>query len=284
MYTQSITRRHRTAFVIALDQSTSMAGRVMFQQEEISKAEAVAEITNRLLFELIERARRQTGVCDYYDVAVIGYSGDGICSMLPTDHALVSIKELAAIGVPTIARTVQRTLSDGQTTQRTLSLPAWVEAKSTGGTPMFEALREVREMLTEWCGQPQNRQSFPPVVFNISDGEASDCDERELEWACDEIKKLRTEDGHVLLINIHIAASESSRTLLFPTESELGYGNRYATLLYNCSSVMPVEFNVSIRRARGDHAAPPFRGMSYNASLSELVAVLNIGSISVRLQ
>ncbi len=27
---------------------------------------------------------------------------------------------------------------------------------------------------------------------------------------------------------------------------------------------------------------PPFRGMSYNASVSELLAVLNIGSISIK--
>ena len=35
------------------------------------------EVTNRLLFELIERARRSDEVRDYYDIAVLGYSGDG---------------------------------------------------------------------------------------------------------------------------------------------------------------------------------------------------------------
>ena len=34
--------------------------------------------------------------------------------------------------------------------------------------------------------------------------------------------------------------------------------------------------------AKGPGAIPPFRGMSYNASAAQLVAMLNIGSISVK--
>ena len=77
MYTQSITRSHRTAFILAIDQSGSMAEKLLFRGRQTTKAEAVAEVTNRLLFELIERARRSDEVRDYYDIAVLGYSGDG---------------------------------------------------------------------------------------------------------------------------------------------------------------------------------------------------------------
>ena len=76
MYTQSITRSHRTAFILAIDQSGSMAEKLLFRGRQTTKAEAVAEVTNRLLFELIERARRRDEVRDYYDIAVLGYSGD----------------------------------------------------------------------------------------------------------------------------------------------------------------------------------------------------------------
>lgn len=75
MYTQSITRSHRTAFILAIDQSGSMAEKLLFRGRQTTKAEAVAEVTNRLLFELIERARRSDEVRDYYDIAVLGYSG-----------------------------------------------------------------------------------------------------------------------------------------------------------------------------------------------------------------
>ena len=74
MYTQSITRTHRTAIILAIDGSGSMAEKIRFRNRQMTKAEAVATITNGMLFELIERARRSDGVRDYYDIAVIGYS------------------------------------------------------------------------------------------------------------------------------------------------------------------------------------------------------------------
>ena len=45
---------------------------------------------------------------------------------------------------------------------------------------------------------------------------------------------------------------------------------------------MPALFDAAIREAKGPGALPPFRGMSFNASAAELIAMLNIGSISVK--
>lgn len=92
----SITRSHRTAFILAIDQSGSMAEKLLFRGRQTTKAEAVAEVTNRLLFELIERARRSDEVRDYYDIAVLGYSGDGIVSLLNDPEPLVPVSRLAA--------------------------------------------------------------------------------------------------------------------------------------------------------------------------------------------
>ena len=100
--------------------------------------------------------------------------------------------------------------------------------------------------------------------------------------AAEEIKALRTADGNVLVVNIHIAAADTSAASFFPSEEEPRYPNRYAALLYDCSSVMPAVFDEAIRAAKGPGAVPPFRGVSYNASADELVAMLNIGSISVK--
>ena len=86
----------------------------------------------------------------------------------------------------------------------------------------------------------------------------------------------------MLLINIHIAAGDSQQAVFFPSEEEAAYPNRYASLLYACSSPMPEVFNEAIREAKGPGAMPPFRGMSYNASPEQLIAMLNIGSISVK--
>ena len=68
----------------------------------------------------------------------------------------------------------------------------------------------------------------------------------------------------------------------FPSAAEADYPNRYAALLYDCASPMPALFDEAIREAKGPGAVPPFRGMSFNASAAQLVAMLNIGSISVK--
>ncbi|WP_416987832.1 VWA domain-containing protein [Alistipes finegoldii] len=280
MYTQSITRNHRTAFILAIDCSGSMAESILFRGRRLTKAEAVAGITNDLLFELVERARRSDGIRDYYDIAVIGYSGDDeVRSLLPDGEELVPVSALAAREMPVRTEVIEHRLPDGSIALREIPAPSWIEPQAAGQTPMCEALRRVRDIVAEWTARAANAESFPPVVFNITDGEATDCDDEELRAVCNQIKALETADGNVLLINIHIAAGDAGRHVFFP---EAHYTNRYAALLYDCSSEMPAVFNEAIREAKGPAAAPPFRGMSYNASAAQLVTMLNIGSISVK--
>ena len=262
MYTQSITRSHRTAFILAIDQSGSMAEKLLFRGRQTTKAEAVAEVTNRLLFELIERARRSDEVRDYYDIAVLGYSGDGIVSLLNDPEPLVPVSRLAALPVDFAETVVERRMPDGEATFRKISMPAWIAPKAVGQTPMYEALLQIRDLTQAWCTNPAHSESFPPIVFNITDGEASDCDQREQLAICEKIRTIGTTDGKVLLINIHIATTSDSRSLLFPTEEEIPADNRYARLLHDCSSPMPEELSEAIRQVRGDLAKPPFRGMS----------------------
>ena len=94
MYTQEITRRHRTAFVIMLDRSASMQGRVRFGRMMMTKAEAVAYTANALVTELIDRSRRTDGVRDYYDIAIVGYGGDGV-EVLNDGDGFRSIEEFS---------------------------------------------------------------------------------------------------------------------------------------------------------------------------------------------
>ena len=283
MYTQSITRTHRTAIILAIDGSGSMAEKIRFRNRQMTKAEAVATITNGMLFELIERARRSDGVRDYYDIAVIGYSGDDeVYSLLPGGRELISVAELAA-GEPQMkTEVVEYRLPDGSISLREIPYPAWVEPEAAGQTPMCEALRRVRDIAAAWCADPAHAESFPPMVFNITDGEATDCDDAELRAVAGQIKSLRTADGNVLLVNIHIAAGDTPHTVFFPSAEEASYPNRYAAVLYDCSSPMPEVFNEAIREAKGPGVLPPFRGMSFNASAEELITMLNIGSISVK--
>lgn len=283
MYTQSITRNHRTAFFLAIDGSGSMLENILFRGRHVTKAEAVAAITNDLLFELVERARRSDGVRDYYDIAVLSYSGnDEVKSLLPGCEKMVSVSTLAAREMPIRTEMVEHRLPDGQIALREIISPAWIKPHATGQTPMCEALRYVRDLAAEWTSLAVNAESFPPVIFNITDGEATDCEDDELLAVCDQIKALSTNDGNALLINIHIAAGDTQHPVFLPDLEEAKYTNRYASLLYECSSEMPAVFNETIREVKGPGSMPPFRGMSYNASPAQLVTLLNIGSISVK--
>lgn len=281
MYTQSITRIHRTAFVLIVDCSGSMSEQVTFNRRRTSKAEAVAEVANHLLFELTERARRSDGIRDYYDIAVLGYSGDGVKPLLGDREEFYPITRIAQMAAASRSEKGEYQQPDGSASLlEEIPIPLWIKPEAHGETPMLEALICTRNLVARWTTDPAHAESFPPVVFNITDGEASDGDDEDLCGVSSQIRSLRTGDGNVLLINIHIASGTTNQTLVFPTTDEAAYGNRYASLLYNCSSEMPAAFELAIRELRG--GLPPFRGMSYNASISELVTVLNIGSISVK--
>lgn len=279
-YSQSITRGHRTAFVLLLDRSGSMRERVLFDGREVTKACAVAETANRFLFELTERARRSDGVRDYYDVAVLSYSGDRVESLLTDGIGFIPVSELARRRTEQSVWSREHRLPDGRHTIITTTTPQHILPYAEGRTCMYEAMLEACGLLGRWCADRRNAASFPPVVLNITDGEFSDCNEEELVDISHRIRSLATDDGNVLLLNIHIA-SGSDAPIIFPTETELLAAGRNAEIMARCSSRMPQTFEPLIRQYKVRSAEPPFIGMSYNAPITEVLNIINIGSISV---
>ncbi len=280
MYSQEITRRHRTAFIIALDQSTSMQEQVRFGRLRMSKAQAVAYTANVLITELIDRSRRKDGVRNYYDIAVVGYSDDEVRMLLSQD-GFVSVKNLAERIPEAVTLSFEESMPDNSAAMVKHHIHPWIEPKAEGNTPMYEALLRIREMVEEWCEQEQNRESFPPIVFNITDGEASDCDDNELRYAAEMLRRTGTGDGTTLLINIHLSTDLLQPSMVFPMAEELHSANRYARLLADCSSIMPDSFNAEIGKLKLSASTPPYRGMGYNASVIELLSIINIGSRSI---
>lgn len=280
MYAQEITRRHRTAFVIMLDRSASMQGRVRFGRMMMSKAEAVAFTANALISELVDRSRRTDGVRNYYDVAVVGYGNDSV-DMLLDEAGWLSVDALAR-REPRMSRiSVETLMPDGTAAMVEHSRARWVEPHAEGTTPMYEAMLRVRDMVAEWCDKMENRESFPPIVINITDGEPSDCNDRELLDICSQVRGISTQDGNVLLLNIHITTSDTLPSVVFPMADELLSVGRSARVLAECSSIMPEAFAEAIHDLKGAGAVPPYHGMGYNATVAELLSIINIGSRSI---
>lgn len=282
MYSQRITRTRRTAIVLAVDCSTSMQEMTAINDMPMSKAEAIAFACNYLVDELMALATRHDGLRDYYDIAIIGYSGDGIESLLP-DEGFNSIANLATIAPA--ARDYTFVCNDPLLGRCDISyaIRPWIEAKATGSTPMFEALTLASELVERWCADPANRNSFPPMVFNISDGEPTDATIDEMITIAERIKQSATTDGNALLFNLHLGNESSQRPVVFPRECNFRSECPHQNMLFRMSSRLPERLEAAMTSATDEHHADrgPYRCVAFNASFSELMSMLNIGSESI---
>lgn len=277
MYQSRITRKNPTAIIILIDQSGSMAEKTVYADMEVPKAEAVASIVNSLLSELINRSRREEGVRDYFDVAVYGYSGDGVHSLLPYPKDIVPLSKLADRVKSTTEEKIERLMPDGTGNISVVTRKIWIEPAAEGSTPMFAALEKALETVSKWCSEKDHKESYPPTVFNISDGEATDGSPGKLAAAAEKIKTLSTRDGNALLVNIHLSSHFGEEPVIFPDSADCLPQDRYARLLFEMSSPLPGSYLRAMKLEGGS----PCRAMGYNSSMHDLINIMNIGSISV---
>ncbi len=256
-----------------------MQEQIRFGRTVTTKAAMLAQTAGSLISELIDRCRRTDALRNYYDIAAIGY-GNGEVEML-LGEGFLAIDEVERHRPESVTKSIEERLPNGEWAMIEHSITEWFEPKAEGDTPMYEAMLRVRDLVAEWCAKPENRDSFPPVVIHITDGEASDCDHRDLIDICSQIKQQGTSDGNALLLNIHISANDKLPAICFPMPDEIAPAGHYATTLAECSSIMPEPFNEAIYELRGRGVRPPFIGMGYNASVIELLSIINIGSRSV---
>lgn len=282
MYTQEITRQHRAAIVIAIDQSCSMGGRMMLNGWDLSKAEVVSMVTGRLVDELIMRSFRDGEYRHYYDIALVGYSGDEVYSLLGREMTFYPITTLATRDVRRTPYTLSYNTMHCGVQSFVEQVSQWVEPRSQGATPMHKMICVVTNMVNDWCAKAENVESFPPIVINITDGECSDANEEMLRIAAQRLKNSGTANGKTLFANIHISSDTNHAPILFPNIREVPLEIRHAHLMMDMSSVMPEPFHPYVRECRSSFAQPPYFAMGYNTSMSELVAMLNIGTRSLK--
>lgn len=284
MYSARISRSNPILFVILIDQSGSMEELTCFNGKLIPKSEAVAMTVNILISELLYRSRRGEGYRDYFEIAVLGYHGQQVVPMIgDANHLFMRPSELAASELGRVKLEKERRLPDGRTMISVVDQRVWIKPYAGDKTPMYAALLKAYEEVKRWCRQKNHQNSYPPVIFNITDGEASDGSEAMLTELSDQIKGLSTGDGHVLLMNMHISSDQTTPPVIFAASEEELPDQRYARLLYRMSSSMPAVYHENIRRLRGVPGGEDFRGMSYNAAMTDLISMMNIGSVSVNL-
>src|SRR5581483_604809 len=139
--------------------------------------------------------------------------------------------------------------------EQKVKFPIWFDAIANGGTPMCEALNRAQAILTDWL--TQHSGCFPPIVINITDGESTDGDPSS---AADKIKSLTSDDGGVLLFNLHLS-SQRAAPIEFP-DSEAG---------------LP-EYMRGIAQQEGFAVSENTRGFVFNADMVSVIRFLDIGT------
>jgi hypothetical protein len=280
-YTAQITRDSPSAFVFLIDQSGSMDQVISFRGEQTNKAVVVATIVNETLREILNRCQKPDSVRDYFDIALLGYGGNPQKAQIAWSGALkgknfVKPSELKQFYLTEEEIITEKTVR-GRVVSSTKTIKTWLEPVAHGLTPMNDAFRTAASLLEEWIVMHRGKDIFPPIVINITDGEATDAQEQELLQSAMRIKSLRTSDGNVLLLNIHLS-NAGDEPVLFPTGLERLPNDEYAELLFNLSSEMPSRFNGEIANITMNDANGNYVGMAFNADANKLIQIMQIGT------
>jgi hypothetical protein len=271
-YSAEISRGNPTCMLFLIDRSGSMADPFGGGESGQKKADGVATAVNRLLQNLCIKCAKEEGVRDYFHVGVIGYG----TQVGPAFSGALAGKELVGIGEiaekPARVETRTKKVEDGVggLIDQPVRFPVWFEPLADGGTPMCQALDQARQVLQGWLAQHPN--CFPPVVINITDGESTDGNPVS---AANALKGMGSNDGQVLLFNLHLS-SQKRAAIEFPS-SEEQLPDQFATLLFQMSSPL-TPFMISGAQQEGYALTEGARGFAFNADLVATIKFLDVGT------
>ncbi len=275
-YEAQISRNNPTAFLFLVDQSGSMSDRMTIGK---GKAEFVADALNRTLMNLIGRCTKSDGVRDYFEVGVIGYGGRGVDNGFSGALAARVLNPLSVIEQnPIRVEDRNKKMDDGAggIVETSVKFPVWFEPQADGGTPMRAALTRAAEEIAAWCDA--HPESYPPTVLHVTDGESNDGDPEEIAV---NLGQLRTNDGPVVVMNIHVSALGAD-AIKFPS-SESGLPDIYAKMLFRMSSVLPQHI-AAFAKEKGYAVNLESRGYMFNAEALEIIDFFDIGTRASQLR
>ena len=280
-YTAQITRNTPTAFIFMIDQSISMSRKLNYRGEYITLADAVARIVNNQINELVLRCIKTNEVRHYYDIAVIGYGDDASCGWNGTlaGRDFVSPEELKNNPFKKI------TVKEEKRTRKGVELKEvekvqWVEPVAAGKyTRVHKAFAMAKDLMNKWMEEHHEKDCYPPTIINITDGAFNGIvNPREVNTQlANELKALFTNDGNVLMWNIHITPDNKEQVLLPISKTELNE-DKYSEWLYDMSSLLPSRYNQPIGDLRGDAENTRHVAMATNTDLSTLIQLMDIGT------
>lgn len=279
-YTAQITRNTPTAFIFLIDQSVSMQKYTTLYGEEMPMAEAVARIVNHQLNELVLRCIKGSETRDYYDIAIIGY-GENAYSGWKGElegRDFVKPSELKEHPYKKITTKKETRTRKGVKVVEVEEVQ-WIEAEATQGwTRVHHAFEKAKGLLDEWMEKHHDKDCYPPTIINITDGEFNGATKEYVLQQANELKSMFTNDGNVILFNIHISANKAVCVTCPASKDEVSFSS-LATTMYEMSSLLPMRYSDRIADLRGDGTPNNrYRAMSINADMSTLIQLMDIGT------
>lgn len=279
-YTAQITRNTPTAFIFLIDQSVSMRRYTTLYGEEMPMAEAVARIVNHQLNELVLRCIKGSETRDYYDIAIIGY-GENAYSGWKGElegRDFVKPSELKEHPYKKITTKKETRTRKGVKVVEVEEVQ-WIEADATKScTRVHHAFEKAKGLLDEWMEKHHEKDCYPPTIINITDGLFNGATKEYVLQQANELKSMFTNDGNVILFNIHISANKAVCVTCPASKDEVSFSS-LATTMYEMSSLLPMRYSDRIADLRGDGTPNNrYTAMSINADMSTLIQLMDIGT------
>lgn len=279
-YTAQITRHTPTAFIFLVDHSASMRKTTNLFGEEMIMAEAAARIVNRQINELVLRCIKSNEVRHYYDIAVIGYGEDAYSGWSGEleGRDFVSPKDLRNHPYKKIITREEKRTRKGVVVKEVEKVQ-WVEERHDGHwTHLHKAFAKAQSLLDKWMEVHHDKDCYPPTIINITDGEFNGASKESILQQANELKSMFTNDGNVILFNIHITADKSTEEAVCPIDKTELNGDRYAELLFDMSSLLPMRYNADIEKFLNDSRQGRHVAMGVNADATTLIKLMDIGT------
>lgn len=284
-YSAEISRNNPALIGFLIDQSSSMNELMMGGAGE-KKSKVCADLLNAFLSRLIMRNIDGDTIKNRFEIFAIGYGGaDQTRSMfekidksdMPIN--LEKLQECADLEKREQKKMVRVPDGVGGAIVKEVTINVtksiWVKPEGDGVTPMGLAFRDAFKITNMWI--EQHRNSYPPIIIHITDGEWTDEDPAPI---AEELKNLKTSDGNVLVFNASIAASTSNESVTVPIEfpgNEFVPPSEEADLLFKMSSRL-TDSMISLGKARDKKLNSTARGFTYNADFANLLDFLDIGT------
>lgn len=127
-------------------------------------------------------------------------------------------------------------------------------------------------------GKHHEKDCYPPTIINITDGWFNGASKDYVLQQANELKSMFTNDGNVILFNIHFTNKDTVESIACPIMKEELNNDVYAEMLFDMSSLLPERYNADISRCLNDSRDGRHRAMGVNADATTLIKLMDIGT------